>query len=104
MSFGIYIIGFLVLIGGLIYAGVLLHIATHWIAVGAIVLFGLALLKGVQATLGKYPRNRCSRPHRQLQAGRKTTPRHGVTTFTKRRPDKKPPSSKLREHKRGVRT
>ena len=50
MSFGIYIVGFLVLIGGLIYAAVILHVAAHWIAAGAIVLLGLAILKGVTAT------------------------------------------------------
>ena len=55
MSFAIYLIGFLILIGGLVWAAVLLHIAPHWIAVGAIVLVGLALLKGVQATRGKDP-------------------------------------------------
>ena len=55
MSFGIYIIGFLILIGGLIYAAVLLHIAMHWIAVGAIVLLGLAILKGVTSTRQKDP-------------------------------------------------
>jgi len=55
VSFGIYIVGFLILIGGLIYAAVILHIAGHWIAVGAIVLLGLAILKGVQATRGKDP-------------------------------------------------
>jgi hypothetical protein len=55
MSFGIYIVGFLILIGGLIYGAVILHVATHWIAVGAIVLLGLAILKGVQATRGKDP-------------------------------------------------
>jgi hypothetical protein len=55
MSFGIYIVGFLILIAGLIYGAVLLHIAPHWIAVGAIVLLGLAILKGVQATRGKDP-------------------------------------------------
>jgi hypothetical protein len=53
MSFGIYIAGFLILIGGLIYGAVILHVAPHWIAVGAIILFGLAVLKGVQATRGK---------------------------------------------------
>jgi len=53
MSFGIYLIGFLILIGGLILGAVMLHIAPHWIAVGAIVLLGLAILKGVQATRGK---------------------------------------------------
>jgi len=55
MSFGIYLIGFLIVIGGLIYGAALLHVATHWIAVGAIVLLGLAILKGVQATRGKDP-------------------------------------------------
>ena len=33
MSFGIYILGFLILIGGLIYGAVILHIAAHWIVV-----------------------------------------------------------------------
>lgn len=55
MSFGIYILGFLIVIGGLIYGAELLHVASHWIAVGAIVLVGLAILKGVQATRGKDP-------------------------------------------------
>jgi uncharacterized membrane protein YecN with MAPEG domain len=53
MSFGIYIVGFLILIGRLIYAAVILHLAAQWIAVGAIVLLGLAIVKGVQATRGK---------------------------------------------------
>lgn len=53
MSFGIYLVGFLILIGGLIYGAVILHVAAHWIAVGSIVLLGLAILKGVQATRGK---------------------------------------------------
>lgn len=55
MSFGIYLAGFLILIGGLIWGAMLLHVAPHWIAVGAIVLVGLAILKGVQATRGKDP-------------------------------------------------
>jgi hypothetical protein len=53
MSFGIYLVGFLILIGGLIWGAVMLHVAPHLIAVGAIVLLGLAILKGVQATRGK---------------------------------------------------
>jgi hypothetical protein len=55
MSLIIYLIGFLILIGGLIYGAAILHVAPHWIAVGAIVLLGLAILKGVQATRGKDP-------------------------------------------------
>ena len=55
MSFGIYIVGFLILIGGLIWGAVMLHVAPRWIAVGAIVLVGLAILKGVKATRQKDP-------------------------------------------------
>ena len=53
MSFWIYVVGFLILISGLIYGAVILHVAPHWIAAGAIVLLGQAILKGVQATRGK---------------------------------------------------
>jgi hypothetical protein len=55
MSFGIYIGGFVVLIGGLSWAAVILHIPAQWIAVGAIVLLGLAILTGVKATRQKDP-------------------------------------------------
>jgi hypothetical protein len=55
LSFGIYILGFLIVIGGLIYGAVILHVAAHWIAMGAIVLLGLAIVKGVQATRGRDP-------------------------------------------------
>jgi hypothetical protein len=55
MSFGIYIGGFLLVIGGLWYGAVLLHVPAHWIGVGAAVLLGLGILKGVQATRGKDP-------------------------------------------------
>jgi hypothetical protein len=55
MSFGIYIAGFLILIGGLAWGAVMLHVAPRWIAVGAIVLVGLAILKGVKATRQKDP-------------------------------------------------
>ena len=41
MSFGLYAIGYAIMIGGLIYAAHLVHMPAHWIAVGAIVLLGL---------------------------------------------------------------
>ena len=53
MSFGIYSIGFAIMIGGLIYAAYLLHMPAHWIAVGAIVLLGVGILSGVKATRQK---------------------------------------------------
>jgi hypothetical protein len=55
MSFGLYVIGFLIVIGGLVYGAVLMHIPQHWIAVGAVVLLGLAILTGVKATRQKDP-------------------------------------------------
>jgi predicted membrane channel-forming protein YqfA (hemolysin III family) len=55
MSFIIYIIGFMVFIGGLIYGAVLLNIQHQWIAVGAIILLGLSILTGVKATRHKDP-------------------------------------------------
>ena len=55
MSFGLYLVGFLIMIGGLIYGATILHVAPQWIAVGAIILVGLAILKGVQTTRLKDP-------------------------------------------------
>ena len=50
MSFGLYAIGFAILIGGLIYGAHLVHVPTHWIVVGAFILIGLGILSGVKAT------------------------------------------------------
>ncbi|MGA2483688.1 MAG: hypothetical protein ABSF92_11300 [Candidatus Acidiferrales bacterium] len=55
MSFGLYSIGFAILIGGLIYAAYLLHIPAHWIAVGAIILLGVGILSAVKATRQRDP-------------------------------------------------
>jgi hypothetical protein len=55
MSFGLYSIGFAILIGGLIYAAHLMHMPAHWIVVGAIVLLGVGILSGVKATRQKDP-------------------------------------------------
>ena len=50
MSFGLYAIGFAILTIGLIYGAFLLHLPTHWIVFGAIVLLGAGILSGVKAT------------------------------------------------------
>ena len=55
MSFAIYAAGYVLVIGGLIYGAHLMHVAPHWIAVGAIVLLGLGVLTGVKATRQKDP-------------------------------------------------
>ncbi len=55
MSFGLYAMGFAILIGGLIYGAYLVHMPRHWIAVGAIVLLGVGILSAVKATRQKDP-------------------------------------------------
>ena len=55
MTFGIYLVGAIITIAGLIYAGTLLHVPNQWIAVGAVVVLGLAILSGVSATRQKDP-------------------------------------------------
>ncbi|HKO03372.1 MAG TPA: hypothetical protein VJW51_01425 [Candidatus Acidoferrales bacterium] len=55
MSFGLYSIGYAIMIGGLIYAAYLVHMPAHWIAVGAVVLLGVGILKGVKATRQRDP-------------------------------------------------
>jgi hypothetical protein len=55
LSFGIYLAGTLILIGGLVYGAHLMHIPAHWIAVGAIVLAGMGILAGVKATRQRDP-------------------------------------------------
>ena len=55
MSFGLYSIGFLIVIGGLIYAAHLVHVPAHWIIVSAVVLLGMGILSGVKATRQKDP-------------------------------------------------
>ncbi len=55
MSFGLYSTGFVIVIGGLIYAAYLMHVPAHWIAVGAVILLGVGILMGVKATRQKDP-------------------------------------------------
>ncbi len=50
MSFGIYLAGIVLVVGGLIYGAVLLQAPLHWIVVGALVLLGFGILTAVKAT------------------------------------------------------
>jgi hypothetical protein len=45
MSFGLYSVGFVLVIVGLIYGAHLLHVPVHWIAVGTIVLLGVGFCR-----------------------------------------------------------
>lgn len=49
-TFAIYLVGFIVFIGGLALGAFLLGVPTVWIAVGALVLIGLGIFSGVGKT------------------------------------------------------
>jgi len=53
MSFKLYAAGFAIVIGGLIYAAHLVHMPSHWIVVGTIIMIGIGILSGVKATRQK---------------------------------------------------
>ena len=55
MSFGIYLIGYLILITGLAIAANMLHVPGKWIGVGILCMVGIAILHGVTATRQKDP-------------------------------------------------
>jgi uncharacterized membrane protein len=50
MSFGLYTLGYGILIIGLVYGAHLMHVPAHWILVFAIVLVGAGILSGVKHT------------------------------------------------------
>ncbi len=53
MAFGIYLIGYLVLIVGLVLGANILHVQTKWMVVGVVCLAGIAILHGVTVTRQK---------------------------------------------------
>jgi hypothetical protein len=55
MSFGIYAIGYLILIVGLAYLAHLMHIPQAYIVAGGIILLGIGIVTGVQNTRQKDP-------------------------------------------------
>jgi hypothetical protein len=55
MSFGIYSIGFLILIAGVAYLAHLMHISGPYILATVIILIGAGILTAVQNTRGKDP-------------------------------------------------
>ena len=55
MSFGLYVLGVVVVLAGLVYGAHLMHVPAHWIAVGAIVIAGLGILGGVKNARQKDP-------------------------------------------------
>jgi len=52
-SFGIYLVGFIILVIGLALGAYLAHVPTLWIAVGVICLIGIGILSAVKKTQGR---------------------------------------------------
>ena len=55
MSFGIYAVGYLILIAGVAYLAHLMHIPQRYIVAIAVILFGVGIVMGVQTTRHKDP-------------------------------------------------
>jgi uncharacterized membrane protein YiaA len=53
MSFGIYIVGYIIFILGMAIGAHLLNVPLQWIGVGVLCLVGLAIVHGVTATRQK---------------------------------------------------
>ena len=54
-SFAIYLVGMVVVIGGLAWGASLAGLATQWIAVGVVVLLGIGIVTAVSRTRSKDP-------------------------------------------------
>lgn len=55
MSFGIYIVGYLIFITGLAFGAHLLNVPMQWIGVMVLCMVGIAIIHGVTATRRKDP-------------------------------------------------
>lgn len=55
MSFALYMIGFLIFLGGLIWGAVAAHVPTTYIAIGALIVLGIGIFSAVGRTRSKDP-------------------------------------------------
>jgi membrane-bound acyltransferase YfiQ involved in biofilm formation len=56
MSFALYLVGMVILIGGLAYVAVLTHVHTQWIVAMVVVLVGAGLMAAVNNTRQRDPK------------------------------------------------
>lgn len=61
-SFGLYVLGFAVLLGGLGYGAYLLHVPQTWIIVGALIIVGIGIMSAVTRTKMRDPSNEAPPP------------------------------------------
>jgi hypothetical protein len=55
MSFGLYLIGFLLLVAGIAYGLTLMNVPGQWVAIAVVVMMGLGIVSGVSRTRMKDP-------------------------------------------------
>jgi hypothetical protein len=55
MSFGLYLLGYVLLIIGIAYGASMANVPTHWIAVIVIAMLGIGIMTGVSRTRMKDP-------------------------------------------------
>jgi hypothetical protein len=55
MTFLLYIVGFIIFVGGLAYGAHLMGVSQTWIGVGVVILLGLGILTGAVRTRQKDP-------------------------------------------------
>jgi hypothetical protein len=53
VSFGLYLLGYLIFVCGLAWGASLMHVPGQWIGAGVVVLAGLGILTGVKNTRHK---------------------------------------------------
>jgi hypothetical protein len=61
-AFMLYVIGFFVLLAGLVYGAVLIHIPHTWIIVGVLVILGLGIMSAVSHTKRRDPPSEAPNP------------------------------------------
>ncbi len=54
-SFSLYLIGMIIVIGGLAYGAFMLHVPTPWLFVGVVVLLGIGIVGAVSHTRRRDP-------------------------------------------------
>jgi hypothetical protein len=55
MSFGLYLMGFLLLVAGIAYGLTLMNVPGQWIAIAVVVMLGIGIMSGVSRTRMKDP-------------------------------------------------
>jgi hypothetical protein len=55
VSFGIYLVGIILVISGLVYAAAIMNLPTHWIVVATLVALGIGVVAAVKSTRQRDP-------------------------------------------------